>query len=197
MQLEDISKKEITREIQPCVMSTKELMDQLNAIKNLGDFSVLSQDQKRELASMFARFKVELFMARKYLMSKEKNHIFDLMVVSKEEGDDIISKNDLKIALYDYLRESNLIGTERSCLGENDEFDNLFDDEAKRLYDWGSNKRRGNAMGGVSNLGNESSENNAGLQSFRKERLAKEIKEEKYIAERINDIKNFIGGIFG
>ncbi|PIU07561.1 MAG: hypothetical protein COT31_04150, partial [Candidatus Moranbacteria bacterium CG08_land_8_20_14_0_20_34_16] len=121
------------------IPSTEELMNQLNAIENLGDFDVLPQEQKQDLASMFARFKLELARTREYRVEGGENRTVDLISVPKGEGDEygtnIISKTDLKIALYNYLRRNNLIETQRSALGGNDEFNNLFNEEVRRLDD--------------------------------------------------------------
>lgn len=120
------------------VRSAGDMLQQLETIRNTGSFQQLNDGQKRELAEMFARFKVELQRDYDYRTNGGENRTVDLIsATNKEEGEkygtNLISKTDLKRELYQYLRQNGLIESERSSLGNNNEFNDLFNGEVLSL----------------------------------------------------------------
>jgi hypothetical protein len=108
--------------------STTELTNELDALMAKGNYESLSSVEKEQVATMFARFNVELNREREFSIEGGENHVVDLISVDKEEGDrygtNIISKTDLKIKLWTYLRDNALIARDGREM-TNVDFENL------------------------------------------------------------------------
>jgi len=123
------------------VETTGELQTRLNNIVQAGKYADLNGGQKEQLVDMFARFKFELARDRDFRINKRANRTVDLIAVSREEGEkfgtNLMSKTDLKIELYKYLKNNNLIGDIHDPLPtgnpNNAEFNALFRDRILEL----------------------------------------------------------------
>ncbi len=118
--------------------TAKELHEELAKIigdpKSPRKFAELGEEEQKALASIYARFRVENDRYREYMESladkkkfkKPFNRTVDLISVEGEEGEKygsvLMSKTDLKIELYDYLRTNGLIKDEGSELSKNKDF---------------------------------------------------------------------------
>ena len=125
------------------VVTTGELQRRLSDITQAGSFAELDQGRREQLVDMFARFKFELARDRDYRINKRENRTVDLIAVSGEEGKkfgtNLMSKTDLKIELYDYLKKNNLIGDIHDPLpinnSNNAQFNAMFRDRILELDD--------------------------------------------------------------
>ncbi len=111
--------------------TTAELQAELEEIRAAGAYDSLTQKQKERLANMLALFKEELHRDKQYRISGGENKTVDLIKVEEEEGEKyqttLMSKTDLKIALYRYLHDNNLLEGDDHRLSSNAEFKTLFD----------------------------------------------------------------------
>jgi len=131
-------RREKFNEFQYDTRSTNDLMGELERIAGKGSYDVLSPDEKGQLAEMFARFEVELDREDEFRNEGGKNKTVDLITVEKDEGDkygtNIMSKTDLKIKLWEYLRSNNLITGQGRDI-ENKNFEILTSLSCKELND--------------------------------------------------------------
>jgi len=135
-EMNDFRRKKLDR-FEYDVRSSNELQKEIDEIKQAGKYETLSEEQKKQLASVLARFKIEIARDKEYRLGKRNNRTVDLIAVLAEEGEkygtNLVSKTDLKIDLYKYLEENKLISEKEHKLLENDEFNEYFNQEFLRF----------------------------------------------------------------
>lgn len=130
-------------EFQYDIKSTKELDDELEGIIKAtadsgGHYRNIPDDQKELLASMFARYKLELSQEQQRRAGMSDSTFDLIQAANPEEGErnntHYLSKTDLKIKLYKYLGQNGLIDDLQKRPTDR-EFEQLFNTQSCALLD--------------------------------------------------------------
>lgn len=115
--------------------NANELNTVLDNITGTGSYNNLSADQKEDLADMWSRFKIESQREEEFTRTGRNNTVDLISAASVNEAERLktnyVSKTDLKIKLYNYLRSQNLLDANNQLV--TGEYNNLATNRIDQL----------------------------------------------------------------